>query len=165
MTRIKAVNLQATNKASIYSKQTMQEKGNYPTTRQSATLIQYQLYRTRPPTAVTQKPKGKKKEKGTSLVASWAGPLAWAERSLTSARTALVRHNEPLSQTPPTEKTPTAPRKAKQLEELAAAWRERGSLERTRQEGRTALSHAQFTRERPLRRTRPLRRRANRPCS
>ena len=38
------------------------------------------LYRTRPPTAVTHKPKLKgKKEKGTSLVTSWAGPLAWAK--------------------------------------------------------------------------------------
>ena len=59
-------------------------------------------------------------------MASWAGPLVPGESNLKSARTALVRHNEPLSQTPRTEKPPTAPRKRssfkspRQLEEKAA---------------------------------------------
>ena len=44
-------------------------------------------------------PKERNKEKKTSLVASWAGPLVPGESNLKSARTALVRHNEPLSPT------------------------------------------------------------------
>ena len=107
-------------------------------------------------------PKLKEKGKGASLVASWAGPLAWAESwqdgcapwrpytlgrrrgcSLDEARrdwsatrvhrtpsqtrgpaqkkrTALVRDNEPPSQTQE-EQPPTAPRARPQLEESKAA--------------------------------------------
>ena len=83
MIRIKAVNLQATNKA--------RERiaTDYATVGNTYTMLKYW---TRPPTAVTHKPQIKRKEKGvaTSLFAS---ALCWPLASLVPRRQRVLRRH------------------------------------------------------------------------